>query len=49
MPEDVQDKLTDFELMLMGVIGDGSIDECYGTRLMSYWYALSREIKEQLK
>lgn len=53
MPEDLQDKLTDFELMLMGVINDEDVKKVIGetveNRLMAYWYALSGEIKEKLK
>ena len=53
MPEDLQDKLTDFELMLMGVIYDEDVKKVLGetveNRLMAYWYALSRELREKLK
>ena len=53
MPEDLQDKLTDFELMLMGVMNDEDVRKVLGVtvenRLMTYWYALSKELREKLK
>lgn len=44
MPEDLEDKITDFELMLQGYCADMKEDG-YKTRLLSYWYSLSGEIK----
>lgn len=42
MPEDLEDKLEDFSLMLEGIL----CDECgkAATRVLSYWYTLKEEI-----
>lgn len=50
MPEDLEDKLIDFEMMLEGCMSEkeSSLDERYKTRLLGYWYSLSSEIKEKL-
>lgn len=51
MPEDLEDKLIDFELMLEGCLNAESsgINERYINRLIGYWYALSKDIKEKLQ
>ena len=48
MPEDLEDKLADFELMLEGYCADREEDK-YKERLLSYWYSLSAEIKGKIK
>ena len=50
MPEDLDDKLTDFEMMLEGCMTDkeSNLDERYKTRLLSYWYSLSGEIRKKI-
>ena len=50
MPEDLEDKLDDFELMLEGFVSKCGVDEGYRgvTRLMCYWYALKSQIEEKL-
>jgi hypothetical protein len=47
MPEDLNDKLIDFELMLEGFCANVSIpeDDKGKTRLLSYWYSLKDEIE----
>ena len=48
MPEDLE---ADFEMMLEGCMTnkESNLDERYKTRLLSYWYSLSSEIREKLK
>ena len=44
MPEDLEDKIIDFGLMLEGYCADlpeGKLKE----RLLSYWYSIAKEIK----
>lgn len=48
MPEDLDDKLTDFTLMLEGFCADRKDEELETTRLLAYWYALMRETREKL-
>ena len=43
MPEDLEDKIIDFSLMLEGYCADMPEDN-QKTRLLNYWYALSKEI-----
>lgn len=43
MPEDLSDKLQDFELMLEGFAADMKEDQAK-TRLLSYWYTLRGEL-----
>ena len=46
MPEDLEDKITDFGLMLEGVFAASEVPtENEKTRVLEYWYALSSEIK----
>jgi len=45
MPEDLEDKLIDFELMLEGFCVDVQ-SEVKKTRILEYWYSLSEEIKK---
>ena len=47
MPEDLEDKLEDFELMLEGFCANVSIPEGDKgkTRLLAYWYCLKTEIE----
>lgn len=47
MPEDVQDKIEDFGLMLEGYCADDE-ETAAKTRLLSYWYSLSTEILQTL-
>ena len=50
MPEDLEDKLIDFELMLEGVLADDEVLlQERKTRILEYWYSLSSEIREKLK
>lgn len=45
MPEDLEDKLDDFELMLEGICSDDAIKDSRATvRLLSYWYSMKEEI-----
>ena len=50
MPEDLEDKIDDFELMLEGFALSLELDEddIGRTRLLSYWYSLKSEIKEKV-
>lgn len=50
MPEDVEDKLDDFELMLEGFALSLELneDDRARTRLLSYWYSLKSDLKEKL-
>lgn len=52
MPEDIFDKIIDFQLMLEGYTACCKDGSCPGdkesTRLMSYWYKLSSEIEQKL-
>ena len=48
MPEDLEDRMTDFELMLEGYCADREEDICK-TRLLSYWYSLKSEVLEKTK
>lgn len=49
MPEDLNDKLVDFEMMLEGFVNtDETNSEEAKTRLLSYWYAMSVEIEKCL-
>lgn len=43
MPEDLSDKLQDFELMLEGFAADMEEDQAK-TKLLSYWYTLRSEL-----
>jgi hypothetical protein len=47
MPEDLEDKLDDFELMLEGFISKLELDQSDRgeDRVLGYWYALKEEIK----
>lgn len=46
MPENLEDKLDDFELMLKGFCSYAEcVNEVFRTRLLSYWYSLKAEIK----
>ena len=47
MPEDLEDKITDFGLMLEGYCADMKEDESK-RRVLSYWYSLSSEVKDRL-
>lgn len=50
MPEDLEDKLIDFELMLEGILADDeALSQERKTRILEYWYSLSSEIREKLK
>ena len=46
MPEDLEDKIIDFGLMLEGYCSDRPEDK-QKTRLLVYWYSLSSEIMEK--
>lgn len=46
MPEDLMDKLVDFELMLEGILNDEAINKTYSTRILNYWYDLVADIKK---
>lgn len=46
MPEDLEDKIIDFGLMLEGYCLDRPEDK-QKTRLLVYWYSLSDEIMEK--
>lgn len=46
MPEDLEDKIIDFGLMLEGIVSDRPEDK-QKTRLLVYWYSLSSEIMEK--
>ena len=47
MPEDLKDKLDDFELMLEGFCAD--LDETrQKNRLLSYWYSLKGEMEKEI-
>ena len=48
MPEDLKDKMIDFELMLEGVFACEVPQEEYKTRVLEYWYSMSNEIGEKL-
>jgi hypothetical protein len=48
MPEDLDDKLTDFTLMLEGYCADRKDVDLEKTRLLVYWYALKTEMREKL-
>ena len=49
MPEDLEDKLIDFELMLEGILASSeNIKEQMKTRCLEYWYSLSDEIKNKI-
>lgn len=48
MPEDLDDKLTDFTLMLEGYCADRKDEDLEKTRLLAYWYALMTEMREKL-
>lgn len=47
MPEDLEDKLDDFELMLEGFVSNLELapTDRSSVRVLSYWYALKDEIK----
>lgn len=47
MPEDLEDKLEDFELMLEGFCTCVEDNDRGKTRLLSYWYSLKDEIKQE--
>lgn len=47
MPEDLMDKLVDFELMLEGVLNDEVVNETYRTRILNYWYDLVADVKKE--
>ena len=52
MPEDLEDKLDDFELMLEGfcrMAAEGAPGTNYSSRLLAYYSDLSGEIAEALK
>lgn len=49
MPEDLMDKLVDFELMLEGILNDEAVNETYRTRVLSYWYELAADVKKELE
>jgi len=52
MPEDLEDKLDDFELMLEGfcrMAAEGAPGTNYSSRLLAYYSDLSGEIAEVLK
>lgn len=48
MPEDLEDKLDDFELMLEGFVSKCGVadDDRGATRLLCYWYALKSQIEK---
>ena len=52
MPEDLEDKMFDFDLMLEGYVklgNEGSVNETYNNRLLNYWDELSSEIMKVLR
>ena len=52
MPEDLEDKMYDFDLMLEGYVklaNEGSIIETYNNRLINYWDELSSGIMKVLR
>ena len=48
MPEDLEDKLDDFELMLEGFVSKCGVadDDRGATRLLCYWYVLKSQIEK---
>ena len=48
MPEDLEDKLTDFGMMLEGYCADRE-EDIEKTRLLNYWYSLKSEVIEKTK
>lgn len=49
MPEDLEDKLIDFEMMLEGfVLSDETAPEEVKSRLLSYWDSMSNDINKRL-
>lgn len=52
MPEDLRDKIYDFELMLSGFILSSQglcLDKKFGDRLYAYWCNISDELLNMLK
>lgn len=49
MPEDLEDKITDFEMMLEGfVMTDETHEKDTKMRILCYWYSMSAEILKKL-
>ena len=52
MPEDLRDRLVDFDLMLEGFVKlawGGTVCESYNSRLLEYWDDLSTQLDKVLK
>lgn len=49
MPEDLNDKLEDFELMLEGLCSGFDPNSSSVIRVLAYWYDLRSEIQEKME
>ncbi len=52
MPEDLRDRIVDFDLMLEGYVklaNEGSVIQVYNDRLVNYWDELSSGIMKVLR
>ena len=52
MPEDLIDRIVDFDLMLEGYVklaNEGSVSQAYNDRLVNYWDELSTDIDKALR